>query len=100
MASVALELNLRNSPRLWGSDPKLSPGNSSHCKCAGCGFYFKSVRAFERHRYGLATKRRCMARPRMRDAGLALDARGYWRLPLRPMTVRDKLRLRSKNAGQ
>ena len=64
------------------SDPMLPFGNSSHCKCAGCGEYFKSVRAFEKHRKGVWAERVCMATPRMRDAGLQQE-RGFWRFPRR-----------------
>ena len=82
----------RGVPRLH---PMLPVGNSRYCLCRGCAQYFLSVRAFEKHRVvGLAEKRACLPTPRMPEAGLALDARGYWRLPRRPMTARDKLRLR------
>ncbi len=61
----------------------LPVGNSRYCLCRGCAQYFLSVRAFEKHRVGPAEKRACMSTPRLPDAGLELDAQGYWRLPKR-----------------
>lgn len=63
------------------SDPKLKPG-TNFCKCAECGRYFGGVRAFDLHRTGPASARKC-ADP----AGLTskkgqpllfLNDRGYW----------------------
>lgn len=62
---------------------KLRPG-SSLCLCrGGCGRYFQSVRAFDRHRDGPWDKRRCCTTPRMAERGLVLDPRGFWRFPKR-----------------
>lgn len=60
----------------------LRPGHSL-CLCRACGVFFRSVRAFDRHREGPAAQRRCCATPRMPDKGLHPDPRGFWRLPLR-----------------
>ncbi len=75
----------RTSPLGHGSDPMLPP-RRNFCLCRGCGAYFLNVAAFERHRVspqGVESERVCVATPRMRDAGLELDPRGYWRLPKR-----------------
>ena len=98
MSAVAPYIEPRNSAAASAADPMLPP-RRNFCLCRGCGAYFLTVAAFERHRVslqGAGSKRVCVAPPGMAGVGLALDARGYWRLPLRPMTARDKLRLRSK----
>lgn len=67
------------------ADPKL-PAGSNFCRCAGCGEYFRNVRAFDAHRvgeYGPTGDRGCMTTPRMQEAGLLVDSRGYWRFPKR-----------------
>lgn len=72
------------TPSVTGQPPMLPVGNSRYCLCRGCAQYFLSVRAFEKHRVvGPADKRACMSTPRMRDAGLELDPRGFWRFPKR-----------------
>ena len=72
--------------RAAGADPRLPPG-TRYCRCAKCGEYFLSARAFDRHRIGgshrVTGDRRCAQTPRMRDVGLERDPRGYWRLPKR-----------------
>lgn len=62
-----------------GSDPKL-PVGTNLCRCAGCGEYFGGERAFDLHRTGSHEKRerRCLSQSGMRDAGLSLNAKGYW----------------------
>ncbi len=63
------------------SDPKLKIG-SSFCRCSPCGEYFKSERAFARHRVGAFDRpgdRGCAPTPRMPELGLRLTA-GIWRL--------------------
>lgn len=67
------------------ADPRL-PIASSFCKCAECGSYFKSARAFDRHRegeYGPPVDRGCAPTARMPELGLQLDANGVWHLPKR-----------------
>lgn len=67
------------------SDPILRPG-SSFCRCPACFEYFRSVRAFERHRMGefdLPGDRGCAPTARMPERGLQLDANGVWRFPPR-----------------
>jgi hypothetical protein len=72
----------------YGKDPKL-PFGSNFCLCADCGEYFRSVKAFERHRRGshrIEGDRRCTRIPDMGSLGLSLDSKGYWRLPKREWT--------------
>ncbi len=89
MSAVVPCVELRNSASSSVDDLMLPPGNSSHCKCAACGLYFKSVRAFERHRAGpyasttSGSDRACVRPARMPEAGLELDLRGFWRFPKR-----------------
>lgn len=59
---------------------------SQACFCRSCGVAFRSVRAFDVHRYGPAADRRCYTTPRMPERGLVLDARGFWSLPKRAYT--------------
>lgn len=58
---------------------KLTPG-SNYCRCSACGEYFRSVRAFDKHRAGsFSADRRCLTRAEMSECGLELHRRGYWR---------------------
>ena len=61
--------------------PKLTGGR---CQCAGCGDYFGSERAFDRHRVGDYAEagqrqgaRRCLTYAEMMEAGWHRSARGY-----------------------
>lgn len=72
----------RHSPSAKSWEPELLP-NRNFCQCSGCGFFFLSVAAFEKHRVGPAADRSCTTTPQLPDAGLLLDAHGYWRLPKR-----------------
>lgn len=62
--------------------PVLRPG-SLVCACRACGAVFQSARAFEAHRVGPWSERRCLPTPRMAERGLVLDPRGFWRWPKR-----------------
>jgi len=64
------------------ADPKLPPGRN-FCRCAACGSHFGGLVAFDLHRVGPADDRSCTTTPQLPDAGLLLDAHGYWRLPKR-----------------
>lgn len=55
------------------------PHGSRYCKCSVCGHYFGGEIAFDKHRVGDMTDRRCMSEQEMIDAGLHKDERGYWR---------------------
>lgn len=65
--------------------PILRPGSLA-CLCRACGVYFLSVRAFDQHRVGPWSERRCLTTPRMSERGLVLDPRGFWRRPQREYT--------------
>lgn len=64
------------------SDPLLPPATRM-CRCSGCGQYFGSLTGFDRHRAGPVETRRCLTPEELRADGMALDERGYWRLPVR-----------------
>jgi hypothetical protein len=73
-------------------DPKLKAG-TSFCKCSACGEYFKSERAFERHRigeFGPNGDRGCAPAARLPELGLN-HKRGSWHL-LRRMFSTDRRR--------
>lgn len=63
----------------------LRPG-SLVCLCRSCGVALRGVREFDLHRAGLWAERRCLTTPQMAARGLALDPRGFWRLPRREYT--------------
>jgi len=53
------------------------------CQCAGhpyrgCGEYFNSTRAFDKHRTGEYSSRRCLSQAEMRAIGMAQNAAGFW----------------------
>jgi hypothetical protein len=51
----------------------------SRCQCAGCGEYFNSDSAFDKHRIGEFGKdRRCMTTAKMREAGMSKNAADWW----------------------
>lgn len=49
----------------------LAAGNA-RCKCGACGEYFNSVAAFDKHRIGEWTDRKCDV------SKLEKNAQGYW----------------------
>jgi hypothetical protein len=59
------------------SDLKL-PFGSNKCKCDACGEYFFSSGAFDRHRTGSYTQRRCWTYEEMVADGMTITASGYW----------------------
>ncbi len=57
-------------------------------QCAGCGEYFNSTHAFEKHRVGAhGVDRRCMTADEMRAAGMVLRDDGFWRGSAMPADV-------------
>ena len=58
-------------------DPKLRPG-TNRCKCAACGEYFNSVYAFELHRRGDYSDRKCLNPEQMVNKGMAISEAGFW----------------------
>jgi hypothetical protein len=49
-----------------------------HCQCTVCGKYFNSVYAFDKHRTGGYTKRRCFGIDEMLAMGMARNHPGFW----------------------
>jgi hypothetical protein len=56
------------------------PHGSNFCLCRTCGETFKNARAFDKHRKGPITTRRCLTNAEMLEAGLERNRSGYWRL--------------------
>jgi hypothetical protein len=51
----------------------------SRCQCSGCGEYFNSDTAFEKHRIGqFGVNRRCMTPAEMLAAGMSRNAADWW----------------------
>jgi hypothetical protein len=53
----------------------------SRCKCNACGLYFNSTAAFDFHRDGPWSARRCMTAHELRAEGYEPNAAGFWRQP-------------------
>ncbi len=53
---------------------------NTRCQCTGCGGFFNSVYAFDRHRRWDASRtvRKCLSPGEMLDIGMAKNAAGYW----------------------
>lgn len=84
MATLLRPRDTRKRPSK-SSDPILKPG-TSFCRCAACGEYFRSERAFEAHRVGEyrpVCDRACAPTARMDERGLQRDAKGVWGFPPR-----------------
>jgi hypothetical protein len=48
-------------------------------QCPGCGLYFNSTFAFEKHRTGdFGKDRRCLTIPEMEAKKMALNGAGFW----------------------
>jgi len=67
-------LTPENEPRM----KRLTP--DQRCLCRGCNTFFKSTRAFEKHRIGTGEGRRCMTADEMSEAGL-YEEDGFMRFP-------------------
>lgn len=81
------------------SDPKLKIG-SSFCRCSECFEYFRSARAFDRHRegrYDVPGDRGCAPTARMPSVGLQLDPDGVWHFPKKAFSA---ARRRDLNSGR
>ena len=64
-----------------------------HCQCSGppyqgCGQYFNSTSAFDKHRVGDGEARRCLTAVEMLRKGMALSSRGWWITAARPILTR------------
>ena len=48
-------------------------------QCCGCGEYFNSTFAFDKHRTGEHGKdRRCLSPEQMKEIGMAVNSAGFW----------------------
>lgn len=55
-------------------------------QCRGCGEYFNSTAAFDKHRTGdFGIDRRCRMPDEMREKGMDKNAAGFWVTALNPM---------------
>lgn len=53
-------------------------------QCAGCCQLFNSTAAFDKHRHGDFSERRCLSVAEMINKGMAINAAGYWVTALNP----------------
>jgi hypothetical protein len=61
-------------------------------QCGGCGMYFNSTHAFEKHRVGeFGRDRRCLGATEMLAKGMVLGADGFWRGSAMPADVLAKV---------
>lgn len=51
---------------------------SNLCQCGACGEHFRSPSAFDKHRSGDQEARRCLTPDEMREAGMVVNAAGFW----------------------
>jgi hypothetical protein len=49
-----------------------------HCQCGGCGLYFNSTYAFDRHRVTERASRRCLTVAEMLHRNMAQSLTGWW----------------------
>jgi hypothetical protein len=49
--------------------------SGNRCKCGGCGRYFNSVHAFDRHRSGKPSERVCLD---PESLGMTINSAGLW----------------------
>jgi hypothetical protein len=66
-------------PRDGGNQsPPSPPLRRGDFECVTCGLMFGGVGAFDLHRTGTLTDRRCLSASELPAKGLALGARGRW----------------------
>jgi hypothetical protein len=57
----------------------MKPLNGDHNQCTGCGRYFNSTGAFDKHRTGkYGVDRRCKTEEEMIASGMSLNSNGFW----------------------
>ena len=60
-------------------------------QCPGCGEYFNSTYAFDRHRTGrFGVDRRCMTIDEMTARGMSMNKAGFWISSSRPSLPADR----------
>jgi len=52
--------------------------NGDHNQCPRCEEYFNSTFAFDKHRVGEYSARRCLTAEEMQSVGMAQNAGGWW----------------------
>tara|TARA_R110000822_G_scaffold9644_1_gene37247 strand:+ start:197 stop:421 length:225 start_codon:yes stop_codon:yes gene_type:complete len=53
--------------------------NGDRNQCPGCGHFFNSTYAFEKHRKGEhGVDRRCLTPDEMEGKGMSINASGFW----------------------
>jgi hypothetical protein len=59
-------------------------------QCPGCGEFFNSTFAFDKHRTGAFGKdRRCLTAEEMQDKGMGRNAAGFWISSAMPADIRE-----------
>lgn len=64
--------------------------NGDRCRCEECGELFNSTYAFDKHRRGAYTDRRCLTGAAMSGEGFTKNSRGYWMTPRKNAMVHRK----------
>lgn len=65
-------------PTVRNFKPAKLPFNTDICQCSVCGEVFNSTFAFDYHRTGDYTDRRCLTTEEMRDKGMVKNHRDRW----------------------
>lgn len=61
-------------------------------QCAGCGAYFNSTHAFDKHRRGeFGIDRHCLTADQMRAKGMVLGGDGFWRGSAMPKELIERV---------
>ena len=76
-----------DDPRLERIDRLVNKLSGQRCLCRTCGKKFNSTAAFDKHRSGSISERRCLTAREMRARGMALNSRGYWVTSKRPTPI-------------
>ena len=63
------------------------------CQCGACSLYFRSVSAFDRHRVGPHSNRRCLDITQMSSKGMVCDERGFWKSGHNPLYRKEWVRV-------
>jgi hypothetical protein len=73
-------------PEFIGDQQMALPLRGDRNQCCGCGEYFNSSAAFDKHRHGdFGKDRRCRSVEEMRAKGMDKNAAGFWVTARNPM---------------
>lgn len=79
MRAAPENFNMQQSTRILRGD---------RCRCAKCGEFYNSTRAFDKHRVGAYPDgRRCLTVAEMAARGMALNAAGFWVTKTQPADI-------------